>query len=37
MLMVLTLTMPKAPETVNRVVKVSLTNVEQPQLSEVEQ
>jgi HSP20 family protein len=31
---VLTLTMPKAPETVNRVVKVSLTNVEQPQLSE---
>ncbi|MCG5062232.1 MAG: Hsp20/alpha crystallin family protein [Limnoraphis sp. WC205] len=34
---VLTLTMPKAPETVNRVVKVSLNSVEQPQLSEVEQ
>ncbi len=34
---VLTLTMPKAPETVNRVVKVSLTNVEQPQLSEADQ
>lgn len=31
---VLTVTMPKAPETVNRVVKVSLTNVEQPQLGE---
>lgn len=34
---VLTLTMPKAPETVNRVVKVSLNGVEQPQLNEVEQ
>ncbi len=34
---VLTLTMPKAPETVNRVVKVSLTNVEQPQLTEADQ
>ena len=34
---VLTLTMPKAPETVNRVVKVSLNSVEQPQLNEAEQ
>jgi len=34
---VLILTMPKAPETVNRVVKVSLTNVEQPQLTEADQ
>ncbi|MEL7037783.1 MAG: Hsp20/alpha crystallin family protein [Cyanobacteria bacterium J06592_8] len=34
---VLTLTMPKAPETVNRVVKVSLNGVEQPQLNEVAQ
>ena len=34
---VLTLTMPKAPETVNRVVKVSLNSVEQPQMNEAEQ
>ena len=34
---VLTVTMPKAPETVNRVVKVSLNAVEQPQLTETDQ
>lgn len=34
---VLTVTMPKAPETVNRVVKVSLNSAEQPQLNEVDQ
>ncbi len=30
---ILTVTMPKAPETVNRVVKVSLTAAEQPQVT----
>jgi HSP20 family protein len=34
---ILTVTMPKAPETVNRVVKVSLTAAEQPQLTETDQ
>ena len=34
---VLTLTMPKAPETVNRVVKVSLNATEQPELAEADQ
>ncbi len=34
---VLTVTMPKAPETVNRVVKVSLTSSEAPQLTEADQ
>jgi HSP20 family protein len=34
---ILTVTMPKAPETVNRVVKVSLTAAEQRQLAEVDQ
>ena len=34
---ILTVTMPKAPETVNRVVKVSLNAAEQPQLTDAEQ
>jgi HSP20 family protein len=34
---ILTVTMPKAPETVNRVVKVSLTAAEQPELTEANQ
>ncbi|MGB3402235.1 MAG: Hsp20/alpha crystallin family protein [Microcoleaceae cyanobacterium] len=33
---VLTVTMPKATETINRVVKVNLTTTEQPQLTETE-
>ncbi len=34
---ILTVTMPKAPETVNRVVKVSLNTAEQPQLTDADQ